>query len=90
MTGARDSFSTVDVTVTLTGEEWFVVLAYLALAPSHLSSKFFDKLQSQVLAARNAASLQQEGGIRGASMAIAAADEVPGVKSRYHARKYPL
>jgi hypothetical protein len=66
MTGRRDSFSKLDVTVTLTGEEWFTLLSRLVgrdLSPKGLKlyKGAIGKLQSHVLAA-SCASLQQDGG----------------------------
>lgn len=73
MTGRRDSFSKLDVTVILTGEEWFALLARIkclldgktslesAETLSRKGAKAYNrgmgKLQEQLLAA-SAASLQ--------------------------------
>lgn len=70
MTGKRDSFSKLDVTVTLSGEEWFALMCRLdGRGLSNKGLKLYKsacaKLQTQVLAAdmsRRHASLQQEGG----------------------------
>jgi len=66
MTGRRDSFSKLDVTVTLSGEEWFAVLSRIAgrdlsLKGAKIYNAAAGKLQTQILAA-SCASLQQEGG----------------------------
>ena len=66
MTGRRDYFSTRDVAVTLTGEEWFAVMCHLGgRALSTRGAKLFSaatgKLHAQILTA-SCASLQQEGG----------------------------
>jgi hypothetical protein len=66
MTGRRDSFSKLDVTVTLSGEEWFALLSRLdgrglSLKGLKLYKRAIGKLQSCVLAA-SCASLQQECG----------------------------
>jgi hypothetical protein len=71
MTGKRDSFSKLDVTVTLTGEEWFALLSRLdgrSLSPKGMKvwATAARELQIQILNANMQAackaSLQQEGG----------------------------
>jgi hypothetical protein len=69
MTGRRDSFSKLDVTVTLSGDEWFVLLGRLESTETlPLNGKIYvrgmGKLKEQLLTALAAgrANLQQEGG----------------------------
>jgi hypothetical protein len=67
MTGRRDSFSKIDVSVTLTGEEWFTILARincllkgmtrlesadtLSAKGAKVYNRAMGKLQEQLLAA---------------------------------------
>jgi hypothetical protein len=56
MTNRRDSFSKLEVPVTLTGEEWFAVLSRLdgrglSLKGLKIYKSAIGKLQSHVLAA---------------------------------------